>query len=77
MSRHHAFPDAPLPGEALTADDPVLAGFPTILQAREVRDDPDPFLHEVRDSIAAAQRLPMVERVALIRQRMGRLDQYG
>lgn len=72
-----AFPDAPLPGEALTADDPALAGFPTVLEAQEVSADPDPFLRDMASAITAAQQRPMAERVALIRQRMGWLDRQS
>jgi hypothetical protein len=57
------------PGEALTADDPVLAGFPAVVQARTV--SADSFLRDVTSSIAAAQQLPIHERVARIRHRMG------
>lgn len=65
--------ERPPPGEALTPDDPVLAGFPTIMSADDVaRDDLDdnPFLHEVMGPIVAVGQLPMDERVARIRRRI-------
>ncbi len=65
----HGFPDVPPPGEPLTADDPVLAGFPAVVQARTV--NAESFLRDLTSSIAAAQQLPMHERVARIRRRMG------
>jgi hypothetical protein len=60
----------------LTADDPLLSGFPTITTSTAMRrDDPDdsPFIRLVTDSIADVWQLSPFERVHRIRTRMTQL----
>lgn len=63
----------PTASPPLTPDDPVLASFPTVLNAadaaREADNDDSPFLHAVLEGIADALNTPTDQRVAQMRRR--------
>ena len=61
------------PGPPLTADDPVLAGFPEVLAAADVtphNPDDSPFIRRVLNAVAAVEPLSLVARVQRIQDRM-------
>ena len=67
-------PSEPVP--PLAADDPILAGFPAVMMAADVkRDDPDesPFVCAVADAVEQAWERSPVEQVQRVHERMAEL----